>query len=146
MSVLLAFYRGSGDWRDLGIRVLTGATFSHCELLGAPVAGERSTYHTIGASKRDGNQVRRAQINMGSGHWTILAYHGETELAWNRASDCLGQPYDVVGAMLSASALARSRPGRWFCSELCAYALGFLEPQEFSPGMLAAAAIRREGP
>ena len=133
------FYRARGGWRDAAIRCLTGSLYSHCELVAPGQAG--SMVETIGASMRDGWRVRRARIDTGSGSWDVLRFPGDPDQVWARAVTLDGQPYDVWGALLSASALSRPRSG-WFCSELIAHALNYREPWEFSPGMLAATAIK----
>lgn len=136
MQTRVLFYKARGQWQDVAVRALTGADYSHCELI-APWS-EGPLYSTIGASKRDGSKVRRAYIDTRSGHWDVITFPCDPEAAWGRALPLLGKPYDQFGAVLSATAFARQRPGKWFCSELVAHALGYREPWEFSPGMLAA--------
>lgn len=140
MTITVLFYRAPGTWHDRAVRLLTGSLYSHCELIAPGQSGP--VLMTIAASKRDGNRVRTTTIDTRSGHWDLLTYPGDEFAAWGRAEALLGQPYDVLGAVLSGTALARPRHGRWFCSELVAHALGFREPHEFSPGMLAACAIQ----
>ncbi|QFS83972.1 hypothetical protein [Roseivivax sp. THAF197b] len=139
MTVRVLFYVAPGDWRDRAIRSATGSIYSHCEMVAPEERGH--VVEVIGASKRDGNQVRMTRIDLSRGRWHQLEYPGDEIAAFQRVSGLLGQPYDTLGALLSATRWARSRPGRWFCSELVAHALGFREPHEFSPGMLAAAAL-----
>lgn len=134
--VSVLFYRAPGKWRDHAIRALTGSIYSHCELIAPGQSGPVVT--TIGASKRDRDRVRVTTIDTRSGHWDTLTYPGDPVDAWERAFALDGQPYDTVGAVLSATLLDRRRPGRWFCSELVAHALRFRDPHKFSPGMLAA--------
>lgn len=140
-KIHVIFYRARGTWKDASIRLLTGSLYSHCELVAPGQLGP--VVETIGASKRDGNQVRKAKIDVESGHWDVLEYDSNPLTAWKRANKHLGKPYDTSGAILSASMLARKHKSRWFCSEIVAYTLGFIEPHEFSPGMLAAAKSKK---
>lgn len=138
--VTVLFYKAAGTWRDTLIRTLTGSIYSHCELVAPGQTGP--VFDTIAASKRDGHMVRKGRIDTRTGHWDVLTYHGDPDAVWARAEALVGLPYDVGGAILSATALARHTDGHWFCSNLIAHALGFCEPWEFSPGMLAAASNR----
>ena len=145
--IRVLFYRARGDWRDVAIRALTGSAYSHCELVAPGQAELPSEFRdetlilkTIAASKRDGNAVRLKDLHMKQDHWDELRFPGDPGEAWDLALAEVGKPYDAVGAVLSATLFARPRAGRWFCSELIAYAAGYIEPWEFSPGMLAATA------
>lgn len=142
MRTKVLFYRARGGWRDAAIRCLTGSLYSHCELVAPGQAGP--IVETMGASMRDGWRVRRGRIDTKSGSWDVLTFPVDPNVSWHRAVALEGARYDAIGALLSASLFARPREGRWFCSELVAYALGWREPHEFSPGMLAAAADRQD--
>jgi hypothetical protein len=51
--------------------------------------------------------------------------------------DYLGARYDYAGLMLSqVLAFGRHNPDKWFCSEICAAALGLPNPQRVSPQFL----------
>jgi hypothetical protein len=43
----------------------------------------------------------------------------------------LGKPYDYLGSQLFG--LRRHQADRWFCSELCAHALGLGQPHRYAP-------------
>lgn len=145
--IRVLFYKAPGNWQDRAIRGLTGSMYSHCELVAPGQAELPDEFNdrtliikTIAASKRDGNAVRVKDLHIKQDHWDELRFPGDPGKAWDLALAEVGKPYDAVGAVLSATLLARPRAGRWFCSELIAYAAGFREPYKFSPGMLAASA------
>ncbi len=51
--------------------------------------------------------------------------------------DHLGARYDYAGLVLSqVLAFGRHDPDKWFCSEICAAALGLPNPQRLSPQFL----------
>ena len=72
MTTAVLFYRAPGTWQDRAIRLLTGSTYSHCELVAPAEVGP--VLVTIGASKRDGSRVRQTRIDTRSGHWDLLIY------------------------------------------------------------------------
>lgn len=135
----LAFYRGSGTTTDRVIRWVTRSPFSHVEMLERP-----PTWHGSGAwqgrawsaSSRDGG-VRGKTIVFEQVRWAFLAVPWAPEGALDVVRAEVGKPYDFAGLIGSQLFnLRRQADGRWFCSELCAHALGFAAPQELSPGGL----------
>ena len=58
----------------------------------------------------------------------------EPALAWFRAH--MGERYDWMGVLRFALPFLRQRPGKWFCSEAVAEALGVADSAGVSPGDL----------
>ena len=125
----IAFYKGVGRWDDRLIRIATQSPFSHVELLRGNTM--------LSASIRDGG-VRLKKVELNSDHWTLLPLEGwERGDAWERAVEEIGRPYDLTGILLTFTVpLRRHRRRSWFCSELCAHALGLGEPHTLAPGDL----------
>lgn len=139
MTIALAFYRGKGDWIDATIRAVTRSEFSHVELVRSQSADLLGRFDIIGASWRD-RGVRERTMPLDREHWTLLPVPWATDRAYDRAAQHLGARYDLVGVMFSQLlALRREDDSRWFCSELCAYALRLGAPETFSPGSLFSA-------
>ncbi len=135
----LAFYKGSGRFDDRVIRWVTRSAFSHVELLEHPPSwrGDGAWLgQSWSSSGRDGG-VRGKEIVFKRDRWEFLAVPWTPADALDTLCAELGKPYDFVGLIGSQLFnLRRHRAGRWFCSELCAHALGLDTPQEFSPGGL----------
>jgi hypothetical protein len=136
MTSGLAFYHGPGDWIDAAIRTMTRSPFSHVELVVklCPNAGE--PMQAIGASWRD-RGVRQKRIKFDLERWTLLETPWAPQDAAEYAFRKIGASYDLSGILFSqVFALRRQDARRWFCSELCASALGLGAPETFSPGSL----------
>lgn len=127
----LAFYRGAGRWDDQVIRAATRSAFSHVELVRNY---GRSDCQAISASGRDGG-VRIKKIDFEPVHWHIVhLLRWPPEDTWQRAVAHVGASYDYRGILMShALPLRRHDPSRWFCSELCAHALGIRQPHRLAP-------------
>lgn len=125
----LAFYKGTGRIDDRIIRTATRSIYSHCELNIADAY--------LSASGRDGG-VRRKQMQINPDHWDVLPLEGwERRDAWDRAFGEIGRPYDYAGIIFNFTVPIRQHMRQsWFCSELCAYALGFADPHTLAPGDL----------
>ena len=137
-KLFIAFYKGRGTATDLLIRRHTRSRFSHCELVHAddrPAPGERAL--CLSASIRD-DGVRRKVVALDAAKWEVVAAPPwAAPDAWARAEREVGKPYDVLGLALSqAVRMHLHAPGRWFCSEICAYALGLARPASYAPGDL----------
>ena len=136
MAFALAFYTGTGDWRDRLIRFVTRSPYSHVEFVW--LDGEMDGKHLcVSASPRDGG-VRHAYINLSSGRWEVvdLVFELPVDLIgfWSLED---GAGYDWYGLVFSQFFnLRRHRTNRWFCSEICAAALGLPHPAKYSPGEL----------
>lgn len=134
----LAFYKGPPA--DLAHRIahwctciFTLSRYSHVELV---IDGVCYT-----SSARDGG-VRAKRIDLESGHWDVVTlpadFRDEAKaLAWFRSH--LGQRYDWLGVFRFAPFLRwlPHRPRQWFCSEAVAAALGFPDPETWTPADLA---------
>lgn len=127
--IYLALYKGKGTLFNHLIRLWTRSKYSHCEIVSRTV--------WLSASAMDGG-VRAKQIELNLEHWDLIP------LPWadQRCIDLIfqqhrGKGYDWAGIFLSqliASGLHSRR--RMFCSEFCAAALGFDNPQRYSPAQL----------
>lgn len=127
----LAFYRGRRTLTDRVICSVTRSVFSHVELLPYGPGGP-----AISASGRDGG-VRWAGIDFATARWDVIALPWAGLDTLDRAASELGKRYDFA-ALVTAQLLnlRRHRPDRWFCSELCAHAIGLAEPHTYAPGDL----------
>lgn len=144
----VAFYRGRGTAADRLIRHHTRSRYSHVELVWATrTPGPGDAALCLSASLRDGG-VRRKVIAFDRDAWSIVPAPAWTAPdAWAWAEREIGKPYDVLGIVLSQGVgLGLHAPGRWFCSELCAHALGLARPSAYSPGALFGALTDRTRP
>jgi len=144
MTLALAFYRGRGRLDDRVIRAVTRSPFSHVELTVCPGRGPADVAQpALSASGRDGG-VRRKTIAFAPDRWELLpllpwvpADPWAPSNPWTRAAAEIGAAYDYRGILLTfAVPLRRQHPDRWFCSELCAHALGLPDPHTYAPGDL----------
>ncbi|AFO91525.1 hypothetical protein [Phaeobacter inhibens] len=136
----LAFYKGKGTAVDRAIRWATRGEFSHVEL------ADLDRGLGLSASARDGG-VRVKAIDFASEHWAVVeAPWIARGTSWARAAEHTAAPYDYLGIFGShALALSRHYRDAWFCSELCAYALGLDAPQSYSPqGLFRAVTFGRQ--
>ncbi|WP_136635507.1 hypothetical protein [Pseudooceanicola onchidii] len=138
--ITLAFYKGRGDgiWQrlqDWGIRFATRSIYSHVELIaGLAELGQEAV--CLSSSGRDGG-VRLARFVLNPDHWDLVALEDEPEAVADFIRDRFGKRYDYRGILLSQIfALARHDPDKWFCSEICAAALGIPNAQRMSPQAL----------
>lgn len=148
MTITIAFYRGSGTWRDKLIRFFDRewtwrtfwkmGTYSHCEYvenLQEDVDGNLWS-HCIAASKRvdknDGQQndprVRNKVIYFKKDHWDFLSFEGDETAALLYFYGTLGTPYDTLGAVSSITCLGWHDPTKLFCSEQMAQGVTFATP------------------
>ena len=139
--IALAFYKGRGNWLDWLIRLVTRSDYSHVELvvdyekvIHGPL--EERPYLCWSSSARDGG-VRPKLITVFDGNWTVVPIQFFDTVTVGMISDECSRKYDFVGIFLSQFfSFRRQSPNRWFCSEICAYALGLPAPETFSPGTL----------
>jgi hypothetical protein len=140
--ITLAFYKGRGDglwfrFQDWAIRFATRSIYSHVEMIsGRAELGETSQCWS--SSGRDGG-VRMANITLKPGHWDLVELADEpdelTDFIQERAFP--KKKYDYIGIVLSQIlSLGRHNPDKWFCSEICAAALGIPNAQRMSPQSL----------
>lgn len=137
MKYYVAFYRGRGRLADRIVSFATRSPFTHCELIRSdtvPRSGD--TVRCISASGRD-RGVRIKDITLDPDKWDIFAVPWAPADTWERAEAHLGAPYELWTMVLSQLFnFRRGSPGRWFCSELIAHALGLELPQAIAPGDL----------
>jgi len=128
--IQIAFYKGEGTYIDRLIRWGTNTPYSHVELIGPDGKG-------WSASPREGI-VRKKEIDWESGHWDIITVDWkDLEIVSQDVEAHMGKRYDYRSIISNhVFSLIRSNPDRWFCSELIACALGFYQPETFSPGSL----------
>jgi hypothetical protein len=133
----VAFYRGKGSIADKVVSWATQSPYSHCELIRSetrPSLGD--TVECISASGRD-KGVRIKSITLKPQKWEIYATPWAPDDAWDRAAEHLGAPYELWMMVFSQLFnFRRHSKGKWYCSELVAYALKFEIPHAKSPGDL----------
>lgn len=138
--ITLAFYRGRASRRwhriqDSAIRRVTGSPFSHVELIVGP-CDLGQTALCLSSSGRDGG-VREKPILLKPDHWRLVRLNIEPEDPARFIRERIGAAYDYWGILLSqALPFGWHDPTCWFCSEICAAALGLEDPQRVSPGGL----------
>lgn len=135
MTPALAFYKAPGTLIDKAIRLRTGSPYSHVEFLpygGAP--GDEAVAWS--SSSRDGG-VRCKRIHFRTDRWDIVPVPRAPEEALHRFTREDGKKYDYLGVLVGrAFGVPIQNGSRWFCSEICAHALGIGSPHTFSPGRL----------
>lgn len=135
--ITFAFYKGRGKTRwqrlqDAGIRIATRGRYSHVELIpGSTVIGDEVL--CLSSSGRDGG-VREKRILLKSDSWDLVALNINPSAPAKFIRDRDGAAYDYKGILFSQLlALGRHDEARWFCSEICAAAIGIPAPQKVSP-------------
>lgn len=136
----LAFYKARrGGWKglfDRAVRWWTSGPYSHVEL----VLADGTCWSS---SNRDGG-VRAKWINLTPRHWDILPVAGDERAALAFFEQHQGAKYDFLGLFGFILRPYRGDTRRWFCSEICAVALGYPDGWRFDPNTLAAA-VRGQG-
>jgi len=140
MTVTLAFYKGRGKTvaerlQDGAIRIASRGIYSHVEMI-AGEAVQDCPAECLSSSGRDGG-VRQRTIVLKSSSWDLVSIPidpgGPCQFILNQ----MGARYDYTGILLSqVLAFGRHNPDKWFCSEICAAALGLPNPQRVSPQFL----------
>lgn len=132
----LAFYRGRRTISDRVICAVTRSEFSHVECLA-------DDGRAISSSGRDGG-VRWKSISFHPNRWEIVEVPWAPPDAVDRIATHLGSRYDFWGLLGSQLLNFRRQSNqRWFCSEICAHALGMAAPHRYSPGDLFIAVTER---
>lgn len=140
MTVTLAFYKGRGNsvfqrFQEGLIRSVTRGIYSHVELISGDALPDAYAV-CLSASGRDGG-VREKQILLKPESWDLVSMRMDAEAPCQFIRDHLGARYDYAGLLLSqVLAFGRHDPDKWFCSEICAAALGLPNPQRVSPQFL----------
>lgn len=138
--ITLAFYKGRGkSWshraQDGLIRFATRSPYSHVEMIAGP-AEIGAAHMCLSSSGRDGG-VREKEITLKPESWDLVAMNSDAEAPAGYIRDRIGAPYDYLGILLSqVFSLARHDERKWFCSEICAAALGIANAQRMSPQAL----------
>ncbi len=140
MTVTLAFYKGRGNsvfqrLQEGLIRGVTRGIYSHVELISGDAVHDSHAI-CLSASGRDGG-VREKRILLKPESWDLIAVSVAAEAPCQFIRKHLGARYDYAGLMLSqVLAFGGHNPDKWFCSEICAAALGLPNPQRVSPQFL----------
>lgn len=136
----LAFYHGRGARRwhrvqDAAIRFYTKSRYSHVELIaGRAEYGQLAT--CLSSSGRDGG-VREKRIRLDRSQWELVTLSIDPERPERFIRDRIGAGYDYRGILLSQLIPGRRHnPDKWFCSEICAEAIGLAQGWRYSPGRL----------
>lgn len=146
VKTYIAFYKGHKDgyspsalvarFSDWLTRKLTKGPYSHCEFA---VQREDGTFSCRSSSIRDGG-VRTKIMELPSDKWDLVELHLTEESAHEVVKYFYrnnGKKYDFFGA-LGVVFKTRQNKQRYFCSEICAEALGFPQAWRFSPNDLHA--------
>lgn len=138
--ITLAFYKGRSPSRasrvlDGCIRFATRGRFSHVELISGHV-NYGWCANCYSASGRDGG-VRIKRIQLSQDSWELVYIDQDHVQPVQFITDRLGAKYDYAGIVFSHFlAFGRHNPDKWFCSEICAAALGVRMPERISPQLL----------
>lgn len=138
--ITLAFYKGRGkSWwqrvQDWAIRFATRSPYSHVELIEGRAALGKETL-CLSSSGRDGG-VREKIIPLNPDHWDLVELEDQPEEIGDFIRQRSGARYDYLGIVFSQIfSLGRHNPDKWFCSEICAAALGMPNAQRMSPQAL----------
>lgn len=128
-TIQLWFYKAEGNFYDKLIRLVNCTKYSHVELC---IDG-----HCYSSSPREGG-VRRKQIAFNQS-WDAI----ELEVTEEHKQAMLklferehGKAYDWLGAIKTTIRFFPNHKDKWFCSELCAQALGLAYPRRWTPADL----------
>lgn len=135
--VHIAFYRGTrkenpkSKFLDNLICFATNSKYSHAELvLSYDEASNRGMCYS--SSEWDGG-VRDKYIHLEPDRWLIVPY--ETKYTKQEIVEFfyshLGKKYDYLGALGVVLPFLSGRGDRWFCFEIVATALGFVDASRF---------------
>ena len=144
-KIYLALYKGRKSirhprdlWPRLSdglVRLFTRSPYSHCEIA---VQCSDGLFACYSSSPRDGG-VRAKIMPLPAEKWDLIALpysiaaHAHLQFIYTQTQ---GRGYDWLGAA-GIIIGTRQRPHQWFCSEWCAYVLGYGEPHRISPNTLA---------
>ena len=138
--ITLAFYKGRGQAASLrlldgAIRLATRGKYSHVELIpGCAEFGRKEV--CLSSSSRDGG-VREKAMVLKSDNWDLVSFTADADAVCGFVRSHIGAPYDYSGILFSqVFGFGRHNPHKWFCSEICAAALGLPNPQRVSPQFL----------
>jgi hypothetical protein len=124
---------------DAAIRFWTRSDYSHVEMLDISQSQwKRDVFEAVAASSswRDGG-VRSKTIEFKVAHWDFVGLPWAPVNAMKVVQAEIGAGYDYWGLIMSQILdFRQQQANRWFCSEICAHALGFAAPHKYSPGSL----------
>ena len=138
--ITLAFYKGRGSswWirlQDGLIRFATRSPYSHVELIVGRAEHDREET-CLSSSGRDGG-VREKRIVLERAKWDLVDLTAQPDEIGAFIRDRIGARYDYWGIVFSQIlSLGRHDTSKWFCSEICAAALGMANAQRMSPQAL----------
>jgi hypothetical protein len=133
-DIILAFYKGKGNWIDWCIRKATRSEFSHVELFYGGIMDREATCYS--SSARDGG-VRKKHIALNPEHWHIVKVQFTNQIDLRVVVDANHAKYDYLGILFSQFFSFRGHDkNKWFCSELCAAMLKLRAPETYSPARL----------
>ena len=152
MQVYLAMYKGRKDgsgikvWAarlvDWAIRTITRSPYSHCEIA---IRYSGGLFDCYSSSARDGG-VRLKTMPLPPGKWDLVELPAKAGLSAKRLfRRTHGAGYDWLGAIGVVLKSPHSK-SRWFCSEWCAYVIGYTNPCRYSPQTLYAAVSTKDRP
>ncbi len=135
-TILLAFYKGPGDWITKAIRAITRGPYSHVELLFSNGYGFSSSGQDRG--------VRSKRIVPDPAKYDVVPLYitpAQERLLQAWCQNQLGRKFDWVGMLRYLLPFIPSNPNRWYCSAICITALqmiGLLTevPVHISPNAL----------
>jgi hypothetical protein len=161
--MLTAWYIGDHKDDDLWSRVgyfvirlgQTAEKFGYATHVEAIQAGPWWNCSIIGASRRDGKQVRQKTVRLTPGNWRILSVPAWDLADFNsQAMPLLGTPYSDFGAAASASMFVRvvawalridiAKQGQW-CSRFVAQGAGVHGAEDLSVSELMSHAMSLYG-
>ncbi len=136
--IYLAFYRGEGRFlSDTLVQRVTRSEFSHCELFTSdtpPLPGE--THLCVSAVGKHGGVCER-EMTFRPGAYEFVPVPWAPADTVDRARRHMGSGYDYWGLLMTQFInMRRHAPDRWFCSKLCAKALGLADAHTYAPGDL----------
>ena len=136
--IYLAFYRGEGRFlSDTLVQRITRSEFSHCELFISthpPQPGQ--THRCISAAGKFGG-VHMRDVTFRAGAYEFVPVPWAPADTFDRAQRHLGKGYDYWGLLMTQFInMRRHNPDRWFCSKLCARAMGLADAHTYAPGDL----------
>lgn len=131
MNAQIAFYKGTGDWKDSLIRFWTRSIYSHVEIV------YDGYWYSI--SPRD-NIVYKRKMDITEENWDLFEIEIDSEHLENLYQRTKNMKYDWIGIIFSQIIPLRiDRSNNYICSEWCAEGLK-ISPKisnRFSPGKLA---------
>ncbi len=136
--IYLAFYRGEGRFlSDTLVQAITRSEFSHCELFtSAEPPRDGETHSCVSAVGKNGGVCERPMY-FRPGAYEFVPVPWAPQDTLERARRHMGKGYDYWGLLMTQLVnMRRHNPDRWFCSKLCAKAMGLADPHTYAPGDL----------